>query len=461
MTVEVITRMNERNGTSGVTLVVGAGLAGLTAAYRWRQRGEDVVLAEKAPYVGGMARSHYRNGFTFDFGPHFIIEKTPLLDELFAPDELVAFGPEIHMVLGGRWIRYPFTPSSMLKVPLGVQMDFLRTRALGPRPGVDYGPPDSFRRNMSRQFGRGLYDFFFRPYLTKKFGGWDISDVVHSDWWAMATHTRGVVTRFAPPAPQTGHAMGALRKLARLTKELPYVFRKLALWYPKAGFGEIPKRIAEQFTHNGGVIRLNCQISQIRRTENRITGVVVDGEEIPVRRLIWTASPNLLARMLGTSSLDMPTLHSIIYFISTDRRYRRRGTEVRPVDPVYAFYRAYFPETIWEGLTPGGRSAVVAEVGTTNRDDLAKAGEKYGAIIDTCVALGLFPRNAVTDIFHDVQPDCYPVYPLDYETHLQRYYSELAPIQNLLLAGRNARFQYYNSHQVIRDGERTVEDVLF
>jgi len=60
-----------------------------------------------------------------------------------------------------------------------------------------------------------------------------------------------------------------------------------------------------------------------------------------------------------------------------------------------------------------------------------------------------------------VQPDCYPVYPLDYETHLQKYYSELTPIQNLLLAGRNARFQYYNSHQVIRDGERTVEDVLF
>jgi protoporphyrinogen oxidase len=445
---------------TGVTVVVGAGLAGLTAAHRWRLRGEEVIVVEKAPFVGGMARSLARDGFVFDFGPHFIIEKTPLLEELFAPDELIPFNPEIYMVLGKHRIRYPFTPASLRQVPLRVQSEFLRTRIIGPRADVDHGAPSSFRHNTSTLFGSAMYDYFFRPYLTKKFGGVDISDTIHGDWWAMAQHTRGIVTREPIPVTQPSHAVAAVKKMLRLTRELPYIFKKTLLWYPKAGFGEISRRLSALATQNGVNIRLETEVSEIRRDARRITSVVVNGEEIPVRRLIWTASPNVLARQLGTAPLDLPTLHAIVYFVSMDRRYPRKGTEIRPIGPEHAFYRAYFPEVICESLTPNGRSAVVAEVGTLDRNDLATAGDRYEQVINTCVELGLCPRSGVTDIFHAVQPDCYPVYPLDYEAHLQRYYAELAPIENLLLSGRNARFQYFNSHQV-RDAERTLDDVLF
>ena len=446
----------------GVTVVVGAGLSGLVSAYRWRQRGGPVILAERAPYTGGMARSIQVDGFTFDFGPHIIIERTRLLDELFTERDLVQFTPQTDIVIEDTWIRFPFTLSSLLKVPPRVQWDFLRTRMFGLTNVHDVGPPSSFRRNMSGVFGPEMYEYFFRPYITKKLGGMDLSDNLHSDWWAMTEHDRGVVTRVpSPVVSRSSSLLRAIRRATRLTKELPWVFRKAQMLYPRGGFGEIARRTTDRIADLGVDLRLNTDVCELKRDERRIVRVTLGDETVPVRRLIWTGSPNVLARMLGTSPLALPMLHLVVYFVTMDRRYPRRGTEVRPLAPEIPFYRGYFPECISPELTPEGRSAIVTEMGVANIEDLDNVERQYDAVADACVELGLCPRGGITSISHAVQPDCYPLYTLDYEQHLQRFYADLLPIENLILAGRNARFQYINSHQAIRNGEQTIDDRLF
>jgi len=447
----------------GATLVVGAGLAGLVSATVWREKGEPVILVERASHTGGMARSIRQDGFIFDIGPHFIIRRTHWLDRLFAPGELIEFVPRIFMVIGDSWIPYPLGLRSLLHVPLSVQMDFLSTRLFGLKESDECGPPSSFRRNMSRIYGKELFEYFFRPYLTKKLGGSDLCEGLHSDWWSMSEHERGAVKR-CPPATDSADSSGplqALRKLSRLRKELPYVFMQQKLGYPHGGFGEIARRLTDGLVRSGAELRLNTEVTEIRRDERRILSAEVGGETVPVRRLIWTGSPVVLARALGIVPLSLPTLHVMVFFVTMDRRYPRRGTEVRPLSPDMAFYRGYFPEMISSELTPGGRSAVVAEVGTTDLSALERAGERYGAVADTCVELGLCPRSGITGISHVCVPHSYPLYTLDYEAHLQRFYKDLTPLENLILSGRNARFQYFNSHQVLMDGERTKEDRLF
>lgn len=446
----------------GVTLVVGAGLSGLVSAYRWRQRGVPVILAETAPHVGGMARSIRVDGFTFDFGPHVIIERTRLLDELFSERDLIEFTPRTDIVIGKRWVRFPFTPSSLLKVPTSVQWDFLRTRTFGVKSGHDLGPPCSFRRNMSGVFGPAMYEYFFRPYITKKLGGMDLSDSLHSDWWTMSEHDRGVVTRGpSPVARRSSSPFRAIWKAARVVKELPWVFRSARLLYPRGGFGEICRRLTDRILDLGVDLRLGTEVRSLQRDEGSIMSVTLGDTAVPVRRLIWTGSPNVLARMLGTAPLTLPLLHLVVYFVTMDKRYPRRGTEVRPLAPEIPFYRGYFPECISPELTPEGRSAIVTEMGVARIEDLNGVERQHDAVADACVDLGLCPRSGITSISHAVQPNCYPLYTLDYEQHLQRFYADLAPIRNLILAGRNARFQYINSHQAIGDGERTIEDRLF
>jgi len=446
----------------GVTLVVGGGLSGLVSAYRWRQKGVPVVLAEKAAYTGGMARSIHQDGFTFDFGPHFVIQRTRVLDELFGDGELLEFSPETDVVIGSRWIRYPFTPISLLKVPPRVQWDFLRTRMFGLRDDRDVGPPSSFRRNMSGVFGTEMYEFFFRPYITKKLGGVDMSDTLHRDWWTVAEHDRGVVTREASAlAERSSNVVRAARKAIRVAEDLPWVFRKARRHYPRGGFGEIARRLTERIVELGVDVRLNTEPGAIERDERRITAMRLGNETVPVRRLVWTGSPGVLAGLLGTTPLALPVLHLIVHFVTMDRGYPRRGTEVRPLASEIPFYRGYFPERISSELTPNGRSAVVTEAGVMNVEELNGVERRYDSVADACVELGLCPRRGITSIGHAVQSECYPLYPLDYEQHLQRFYADLIPIGNLILAGRNARFQYINSHQAIADGERTAEDRLF
>ncbi len=54
----------------GQTLIVGAGIAGLTIGYELAKKGQKVIIVEKEIRPGGLAKSFRYNGFTFDIGPH-------------------------------------------------------------------------------------------------------------------------------------------------------------------------------------------------------------------------------------------------------------------------------------------------------------------------------------------------------------------------------------------------------
>ena len=60
-------------------VVVGGGLAGLSAAQRFSEAGWSVTVLEQESYVGGLASSFTEDGYTFDLGPHRLYSN---LDEL-------------------------------------------------------------------------------------------------------------------------------------------------------------------------------------------------------------------------------------------------------------------------------------------------------------------------------------------------------------------------------------------
>ncbi len=90
------------------TIVIGAGLAGLAAARRLRQRGEDVVVLEAQPYVGGRTRSdrdRLRNGQPADLGASFID---------IGQDKLISYCAELGLQLTPQLALFPTEPDGRL-----------------------------------------------------------------------------------------------------------------------------------------------------------------------------------------------------------------------------------------------------------------------------------------------------------------------------------------------------------
>ena len=105
------------SGARPPVVVAGAGPAGLSAALALARAGRAVVVVEREPLVGGIARTVERSGYRFDVGGHRFFTRIPevraLWDELLGDDLLVR--PRRSRILyRGRYFDYPLTAGSAL-----------------------------------------------------------------------------------------------------------------------------------------------------------------------------------------------------------------------------------------------------------------------------------------------------------------------------------------------------------
>ena len=154
--------------------VLGAGPAGLAAAYHLVHGGADVVVYEAAPHVGGLGQSFDLWDWRVDLGSHIYAEGQPLADALLR----VSIGSAAHRVplrrgilVAGRNFDYPLRPKQLaLRAP--------KAKVL--RGGAEYlghylaartvAAPPNTKAYMIGRFGKTLSETFFRSYVEKLYG---------------------------------------------------------------------------------------------------------------------------------------------------------------------------------------------------------------------------------------------------------------------------------------------------
>src|ERR671923_533938 len=103
--------------------IIGAGPAGLTAAYLLSKNDVDVVILEADPvYVGGISRTVTYKGFHFDIGGHRFFSKSKAVEDLWTeilPDDMLVRGRSSRIFYGGKFFSYPLKPVEAL-LKLGV-----------------------------------------------------------------------------------------------------------------------------------------------------------------------------------------------------------------------------------------------------------------------------------------------------------------------------------------------------
>ena len=148
------------SGDSAV--IIGAGPAGLTAAYELRKRGMTASVLEASTQVGGLSRTANYRGYRFDIGGHRFFSKVPLINELWQEilGEEFLLRPRLSRIFYNQhFFNYPLKPVNAL-VGLGpvesllVGLSYLRARFI---PTKD---ENTFEEWVSNRFGHRLYRIF-------------------------------------------------------------------------------------------------------------------------------------------------------------------------------------------------------------------------------------------------------------------------------------------------------------
>src|SRR6266571_5509515 len=150
--------------------IIGAGPAGLTAAYLLAKQGVDVTVLEADPvYVGGISRTARYKGFRFDIGGHRFFSKSKEVEEFWTeilPDDMLDRPRSSRIFYRGKFFSYPLKAFEALW-KLGVLEATLCVLSYFKARWFPVKNPRSFEDWVTNQFGKRLFNFYVTTYTEK------------------------------------------------------------------------------------------------------------------------------------------------------------------------------------------------------------------------------------------------------------------------------------------------------
>jgi protoporphyrinogen oxidase len=421
--------------------VLGAGPAGLGAAYRAARRGFEVMVLERAERVGGLAASFEVAGVRVDHGSHRLhpsIEPR-IMGELTSllGDDLQRRRRNGRIRLGGRWLAFPLrAPDLAARMPrglaLGAAWDAAWAWARRPRA-------DTFAEVLRTGLGPTMCRRFYFPYARKL---WGLEPEQLS-----GEQARRRVSAASPTAMLR-------RVITSASDDQAGVF-----YYPRRGYGQLAERLAEAAVAAGVDLRLGTAVRGVRPGAH--------GVEIATDHGAWQAGA-------AWSTLPLTALCTLVDPPPpAEVRAAVDGLEYRAMLLVYVVLEAprhtrfdahYLPEG-WTPVTrisepknyrdatgtdPADVTVLCAEIPCDRGDavwqlDDAAAGE---LVCDALARSGL-PQPPVAGVAVRRLARAYPIYRVGVEQRFAAADAWIAQQPNLLTFGRQGLFAHDNAHHAL------------
>lgn len=440
------------------SVVIGAGPAGLAAAYALVRGGCEVVVFEAGPEVGGMARSLQLWGQTVDLGPHRFFTRDKRVAAFWM--ELVGHDyalvqRQTRILYRGKLFRYPLELTDVLwKLGLSESArcawSFLQSRA------ARVSDPETFEDWVVDRFGRRLFEIFFKTYSEKL---WGIScGELDADFAAQR------IRQFSfAEAIKSMVIPGYRRRHRTLADEFAY---------PTGGSGMVYCRMAEAVRAGGGVLYVNKPVERVLVLDGRAIGVQTrDGKVFEADHVLSSMPlPDLVRGLEGLGS-DVYDAAARLGYRNTILVYLElEGPNPFPDQWVYVHapelrcgrvtnFRNWVPQ-----LCAGATTTILCmEYWASDSDDLwAASDEELGRLasdeIGRCGLVGDAHRVLRTHVLR--LPRAYPVYRRGYRACVDVIRSALDRVRNLQLIGRPGAFKYNNQDHSILMGLLAAENVL-
>ena len=430
------------------TVIVGAGVAGLTAGYLLSRGGHKVIVMEKEDRVGGLARSFYYDDFIFDIGPHRFHtddrEVSAFIEEILGERKIVL--PRCSGVwMFGHYHDWPLNWKVLFKLPASVIL-----RTLPDLFSRKAQPGSSFEDYIVSRYGKTLYDVFFKPY-TEKFLKLP-PHRVHATW-AESGIDRAVIDKKVQ--------MGSLFEVVK-TALLPAPVKTNFLYPSDGGIDVFSKKMALLIENNGGEVLLNTMVDAIESEGSTIKAIHCHGRRIRPDLIIWTAPLTTLSTLLRLPRPDISYLSIILYNIEVRGPCRTRYQWCYYGQQDTTINRISVPALFSERAAPQGRIGICAEV-TCMEGDAAWTHPDglVGTVIKDLIKVKLIKDESEVEQVHiEKILNTYPVYDIEYPRKLEKVMGLLAPYERLRLLGRTGTFWYNNMDHSIRMAFDVVNDVL-
>ncbi len=424
--------------------MLGAGPAGLTAAYVLARRGAHGVVFEADGTVGGIAKTVVYDGYRFDLGGHRFFTKLSIVQRLWEEvlgDDLLVRPRLSRIYYDGKYFAYPLQAKDVIG-RLGIiesvlcALSYFRSR-LGARRRSE----ETFEDWVESRFGRRLYDAFFGPYTEKV---WGIpGSEIRAEWAAQRikdfSFTKAVLS-----------ILGLHREPVTTLIE--------QFHYPRLGPGQMWEELQQRAATGGVPVRPRHRVVSVRHEAGHVTEIVVSHEG---RDEAISVDAVLSSIPLSELVLSLDPLPPIEVTAAARRlRYRDLCLVALILDD-----EEPFPDNwiyLHDAGTRAGRvqnfgawSSAMVKPGTTclgveyfcfEGDDIWELSDTDAVRMatDELASIGLIDPAHVLDGVKVRVPRAYPMYDGDYRDSVSTLKGFLAGFDNLKTFGRNGLHRYNN-----------------
>ncbi len=488
-------------------IIIGAGPAGLTAAYELlkRSKGYNVTILEESNSIGGISKTVNYKGNRMDIGGHRFFSKEkrvndfwqsimpiqgkPSFDDKMLKREksLSDGGPdpekEDNVFLVRNRVSRIYYLKKFFDYPVSMKLQTFKNLGLVRtiQSGFSYlksivikKKEDNLENFYINRFGKKLYSTFFEGYTEKLWGRHPKN--ISADWGAQRVKGLSIFAVLKD-------SILKLFKKKNKDKETSLIEEYI---YPKYGPGELWEKVAEEVEKMGGTILKNHQVVKINNDKNKIKSIscLVDGKEVIVKGDIFISSMPLKDLVCNMNNVPKK-----VYNIADNLPYRdfvtvgllvkklnlKNETKIKTLNNIVPDCWIYVQEpdvklgriqifnnwspymvkkpkdTVWVGL----------EYFCNENDEFwnMSVEECKNFAIDELVKMGIIDRDDVLDSHREKVKKAYPAY-FDSYSEIDKVISYINKCDNLYCIGRNGQHRYNNMDHSMMTGMKAVDCIL-
>ena len=487
-------------------IIIGAGPAGLTAAYKLLSNSEDyeVILFEASDRIGGISQTVKYNENRMDIGGHRFFSKDDRVMNLWyeilpaqgapAKDDLIVDAKKTYtengadpektneVMLKRNRVSRIYYDGKFFDYPVTLKWETLKNMGLitAVKAGFSYifanlkkRPEDSLENFYINRFGKILYSMFFEGYTEKLWGRHprDIS----ADWGSQ--RVKGLSIR-AVIADVFGKIFKRNRKVETSLIE-EYI-------YPKLGPGQLYEKMCDKIVKMGASVKMECPVVSINKTDGKITSIeyVEDGERksencdilissMPVKDLInaFDSADDEMKKIAN----GLPYRDFITVGLLVDKLKLQNKTRIKTVNNIIPDCWIYVQDT----SVKLGRLQIFNNWSPYMVDDFEKhvwigleyfcnEGDEYWNMKDEdfiafakaeLVKIGVIDERDVVDSHCEKVKKAYPAY-FDTYKRMDELVEYLNGFDNLYCVGRNGQHRYNNMDHSMVTSFETVDAIL-
>jgi protoporphyrinogen oxidase len=437
--------------------VIGAGPAGITAAYELAKAGIYVEVFEAAPQVGGLAKTIDLWGQRVDLGPHRFFSNDTRINKVW----LEVAGKDYRMVdrltriyYKKKFYFYPIKATDALK-KLGFFTSAACFFSFMWQKIVPTKQDGTFENWVVSRFGRKLFNIFFKTYSEKL---WGIScKELDADFAAQRIKKLSLWEAIK-------NALGGGKKNKHKTLVDQFAF-------PTGGTGMIYERMKDYVLGKGNKVYLSTPVKRVLSKDGKVTSIELENGHVHEFDHVISSMPvTLLVNRLPETPQTILDFTKSLKFRNTILVYLHvQGKDLFPDNWLYVHstdlkmgritnFRNWVPEI----LNGKDSTIVVLEYWCNDEDpEWNDTNEKWIELGKMELnKTGLIKGALITEGHVHKISKCYPVYSTGYKEHLKPVETYLSTVKGLSVIGRYGSFKYNNQDHSILMGLLAAENLV-